>query len=104
MADSLLDGMEKALSEDHPPLTYGNPTHKQVYCYGFLQMGATPLNRSYGMAWGVGGWLMPNWYGSGKGDQEAAKKEFVKGVHDVFKTEYAHRISLEAHTHTHNHK
>jgi len=33
---------------------------KQVYLYGSLDFIPTMLSRGYGMAWGVGGWLMPN--------------------------------------------
>ena len=37
---------------------YGSSTHKQVYIYGGLDTGPTELVRSFGMAWGVGGWLL----------------------------------------------
>jgi hypothetical protein len=37
---------------------YGSSVHKQVYIYGGLDTGPTELNRSFGMAWGVGGWLL----------------------------------------------
>jgi len=95
LASTILESMEKALTEDEPPSTYGSTTHKQVYLYGMLQWGPTPLTRGYGMAWGVGGWLMPNWYGSGKGDRKAAIMAFLTGINDVFKTDYARRITLE---------
>jgi NADPH2:quinone reductase len=37
---------------------YGSTTHKQLYIYGGLDRGPTVLNRAFGMAWGVGGWLL----------------------------------------------
>ena len=37
---------------------YGSTVHKQVYIYGALDRGPTELIRNYGMAWGVGGWLL----------------------------------------------
>jgi NADPH:quinone reductase len=37
---------------------YGSSVHKQVYIYGGLDTRPTELRRSYGMAWGVGGWLL----------------------------------------------
>ena len=37
---------------------YGSTTHKQVYIYGGLDTGPTELVRNFGMAWGVGGWLL----------------------------------------------
>ena len=37
---------------------YGSTVHKQVYIYGGLDRGPTELARNFGMAWGVGGWLL----------------------------------------------
>jgi hypothetical protein len=37
---------------------YGSNTHKQVYIYGGLDPNPTVLTRSFGFAWGVGGWLL----------------------------------------------
>ena len=37
---------------------YGSTTHKQVYIYGGLDRGPTEFNRNFGMAWGIGGWLL----------------------------------------------
>ena len=37
---------------------YGSSAHKQVYIYGGLDRSPTELTRSYGMAWGIGGWLL----------------------------------------------
>ena len=38
--------------------TYGSSTHKQVYIYGGLDPSPTVLDRSFGLAWSVGGWLL----------------------------------------------
>ena len=37
---------------------YGSTTYKQVYIYGGLDTGPTELTRAFGMAWGLGGWLL----------------------------------------------
>jgi NADPH2:quinone reductase len=37
---------------------YGSSTHKQVYLYGMLDPGPTEIVRNFGMAWGMGGWLL----------------------------------------------
>src|SRR6202171_3028020 len=37
---------------------YGSSVHKQVYIYGSLDPRPVELNRAFGMAWGVGGWLL----------------------------------------------
>ena len=58
LVDEILDAMERALSRDRPFDRYGSPTHKQVYVYGGLDRRPTTLRRTYGMSWGVGGWLL----------------------------------------------
>ena len=42
---------------------YGSDVHKQVYIYGGLDRGPTELTRNFGMAWGVGGWLLTPFLG-----------------------------------------
>jgi hypothetical protein len=37
---------------------YGSATHKQLYIYGGLDTSPTELVRSFGLAWGMGGWLV----------------------------------------------
>ncbi len=59
LASQILTAMEVALSAQAPEFSrYGSSTHKQVYIYGGLDRSPTELTRSFGMAWGVGGWLL----------------------------------------------
>ena len=37
---------------------YGSNVHKQVYIYGSLDPAPDRTDRAFGMAWGVGGWLL----------------------------------------------
>ena len=37
---------------------YGSTTPKQAYIYGGLDRGPTSLDRTYGMMWSLGGWLL----------------------------------------------
>ena len=37
---------------------YGSAVHKQVYLYGHLDTRPTEVHRTFGMAWGMGGWLL----------------------------------------------
>lgn len=61
LASQILTAMEQAAARTPSEYSiYGSTTHKQVYLYGSLDMSPTTLNRAYGMAWGVGGWLLPN--------------------------------------------
>ena len=51
--------MEVALNKTAKEYSrYGSTTHKQVYIYGSLDTAPIELTRNFGMAWGVGGWLL----------------------------------------------
>ena len=59
LASQILNGMEQAASATAAEYSrYGSTVHKQVYIYGGLDTGPTTLTRGFGMAWGVGGWLL----------------------------------------------
>jgi NADPH:quinone reductase len=58
LASQILNGMEKASSAAAPYSRYGSTVHKQVYIYGGLDTSPTTLVRNFGMAWGIGGWLL----------------------------------------------
>jgi NADPH2:quinone reductase len=71
---------------------YGSTTHKQVYIYGGLDRGPTELNRNFGMAWGLGGWLLPTFLQ--KIGHEAAQK-LRERVASELKTTFASRYTSE---------
>jgi NADPH2:quinone reductase len=59
LAGQILTCMEAASAASATEYSrYGSTRHKQVYIYGGLDRSPTELNRSFGMAWGVGGWLL----------------------------------------------
>ena len=61
LAGQILTCMEAALNRNASTYSrYGSTTHKQVYLYGSLDTSPTEFNRSFGMAWGIGGWLVFN--------------------------------------------
>ena len=37
---------------------YGSSVHKQAYIYGSLDVRPTVIDRNFGLAWGIGGWLL----------------------------------------------
>ena len=60
LASNILTAMEAAAARTPGAYSiYGSVKHKQVYLYGGLDTSQTVLTRGYGMAWGVGGWLLP---------------------------------------------
>jgi NADPH:quinone reductase len=60
LAGDILSAMERA----QPPLTswtpYGTTVLKQVYIYGSLDFSPTVIQRTFGLTWGVGGYLLTN--------------------------------------------
>jgi NADPH2:quinone reductase len=59
LAGQILTCMEAAATANATEYSrYGSTTYKQVYIYGGLDRGPTELNRNFGMAWGIGGWLL----------------------------------------------
>jgi NADPH:quinone reductase-like Zn-dependent oxidoreductase len=59
LAGQILTGMEAAANMKAKTYSrYGSTVHKQVYIYGGLDTRPTELNRGFGMAWGIGGWLL----------------------------------------------
>jgi NADPH2:quinone reductase len=61
LTSHILAAMEAAASRSATAFSrYGSTVHKQVYVYGSLEAGPTLLHRTYGMSWGVGGWLLTN--------------------------------------------
>ncbi len=59
LAGQILTAMEIAINRTATSYSrYGSSVHKQVYVYGSLDSGPIELTRGFGMAWGVGGWLL----------------------------------------------
>lgn len=96
LASQILTAMEAALSRDASQYSvYGSTTHKQVYLYGGLDRSPTKLTRGYGMAWGVGGFLLPNHLG--RIGQEKVGEMFgrvMAGLKTTFASHYAQDVDL----------
>jgi NADPH:quinone reductase len=59
LASQILNAMEQAANSTAAEYSrYGSTVHKQVYIYGGLDTTPTILDRNFGMAWGIGGWLL----------------------------------------------
>jgi NADPH2:quinone reductase len=74
---------------------YGTNTHKQVYLYGGLDTGPTEFRRSFGMAWGMGGWLLFPFLGTiGPAATQALKQRVADELTTTFASHYSHEVSL----------
>jgi NADPH2:quinone reductase len=94
LAGKILTGMEIAAVQRGGGAfsRYGSTTHKQLYIYGGLDTGPTVLNRAFGMAWGIGGWLL-TYFIQKIGPAEAGKLR--QRVADELKTTFASRYTSE---------
>jgi hypothetical protein len=74
---------------------YGTATHKQVYQYGMLDTRPTEITRSFGMAWGMGGWLLfPFLNRVGPEVTRKLKQRVADELHTTFASHYAKTVSL----------
>lgn len=96
LASDILSAMEAAAARTPGAYSiYGSVKHKQVYLYGGLDTSETILTRGYGMAWGVGGWLLPNFLA--RVGQEVAGRMRTRVVQELtttFVNDYSDEISL----------
>lgn len=96
LAGQILTAMEAALNRTAKEYSrYGSTTHKQVYIYGGLDTGPTEFNRSFGMAWGMGGWLLfPFLQRIGMPAAQALRERVVRELKTTFASHYSKEISL----------
>jgi NADPH2:quinone reductase len=96
LAGQILTAMEIALNRTAKEYSrYGSTTHKQVYIYGGLDRGPTQFNRAFGMAWGIGGWLLTAFLQ--KIGFEAAQKlreRVAAEIKTTFASTYTKEVSL----------
>jgi NADPH2:quinone reductase len=97
LAGQILTGMEVAANQRSGGAysRYGSTTHKQVYIYGGLDTGPTVLNRAFGMAWDVGGWLLtPFLMKIGPAEGQKLRKRVADELKTTFASHYTAEISL----------
>ena len=96
LANQILTCMEAAASRSATEFSrYGSSTHKQVYIYGGLDRSPTLLNRSYGMAWGVGGWLLPLFLQKvGPEVGQRLRERVAREIKTTFASHYTNEVSL----------
>ena len=96
LAGQILTCMEAAANKTAASYSrYGSTTHKQVYVYGGLDTGPTEFNRGFGMAWGVGGWLLtPFLQKVGPVETEKLRQRVAAEIKTTFASHYTSVISL----------
>ncbi|OBH83404.1 zinc-binding dehydrogenase [Mycobacterium sp. E2989] len=96
LASQILNGMEEAANSTAAQYSrYGSSVHKQVYIYGALDTGPTVLNRNFGMAWGVGGWLLtPFLQSAGAETIRRLRARVAAELTTTFASSYTREVSL----------
>jgi NADPH2:quinone reductase len=96
LASQILSSMERALNRTTTEFNrYGSETHKQVYLYGSLDRSRTSLDRSYGMAWGIGGWLLPPFLKRiGPEAAQHLRERVARDIKTIFASHYTREVSL----------
>ena len=96
LASQILVAMETAINRKAEVYSrYGSATHKQVYIYGGLDVSRTRIDRSIGMAWGVGGWLLTYFLQKiGPQDAQRLRDRVMAELKTTFASHYTAEISL----------
>jgi NADPH2:quinone reductase len=96
LTSDILTAMERVAGRNPSPANrYGSTTHKQVYLYGSLDTSETLLDRTYGMAWGVGGWLVLNFLARvGPQKTQEMRERVAQEITTTFASHYTREISL----------
>jgi NADPH2:quinone reductase len=95
-AGQILTAMEIAANKTAKEFSrYGSTTHKQVYIYGGLDRSPTTFNRAFGMAWGIGGWLLtPFLQKIGPAAAQKLRERVAAEVKTTFASKYTKEVSL----------
>jgi NADPH2:quinone reductase len=96
LASQILTCMEAAAAKAASAYSrYGSSVHKQLYIYGSLDRHPTELVRNYGMAWGIGGWLLtPFLQKIGREGTERLRSRVAVGLGTTFASQYTDAVSL----------
>jgi NADPH:quinone reductase len=96
LAGQILTAMERAAMMTAKEYSgYGSTTYKQVYIYGGLDRRPTEFNRAFGMAWGIGGWLLtPFLQKIGFEGAEALRQRVANEIKTTFASSYTAEVSL----------
>jgi NADPH2:quinone reductase len=96
LTSHILAAMEAVASRSAKEFSrYGSTVHKQVYVYGSLEAGPTLLHRTYGMSWGVGGWLLTNFLRRIPPETaERLKNRVAAEIKTTFASHYSKVVSL----------
>lgn len=96
LVSTVLAAMEAVAANGTTFSRYGSDTNKQAYIYGSLDNGPTVLNRTFGLSWSVGGWLLTPFLGKLGAEGAARLRQRVADeITTTFASRYGLRITLD---------
>jgi NADPH2:quinone reductase len=97
LAGQILTAMEAVHSANAQSYSrYGSSVHKQVYIYGALDRAPTVINRNFGFAWSVGGWLLtPLLQKIGMQGVQKLRARVASEIKTTFASRYTQEVSLQ---------
>lgn len=97
LAGRILAAMERAAARESSNGydRYGSSVHKQVYVYGGLDRRPTVIDRTFGMAWSIGGWLLlPFLARVGPEESQRLRERVAAEITSTFASQYTDEVSL----------
>lgn len=96
LAGQILSAMEAAQMKSGAAFSvYGTNVWKQVYMYGALDTGPTEFNRSFGLQWGISGFLLtPYLMKAGFEEVGAMRARVIAERNGIFASQYTAEIPL----------
>lgn len=96
LGSTILSAMERVAGENMGEYSrYGSTTLKQLYIYGGLDPSPTSLQRNFGFAWSISGWLLPNFLARAGAERGAAMRARVaEEITTTFASHYTARVGL----------
>jgi NADPH2:quinone reductase len=87
--------MEQSLIQSEPYSRYGSATRKQAYIYGVLDRSPTTIRLNFGLAFGIGGWLLTYYMQTLSASERAQMQAYVlANLKTVFAGHYTRVVSL----------
>ena len=96
LAGQLLNAMHKVFSEDQGnPLTLNAGLRKHLYIYGGLNPSPTVIQRSFGLDWGIEGFLLDTHLREiGSTEMERLRNVVAANLTTIFASSYEEEISM----------
>lgn len=96
LVSQILTAMEAAANRNAQSYSrYGSTVRKQAYIYGGLDRSPTVLDRTFGFAWSVGGWLLtPFLEQIGPAAAQELRERVAREIKTTFASHYTREVTL----------